>query len=243
MPTAVVHRLFQSGLAWGDRLGNANRHRYLILGECVVGGTTTALAVLSALGWSVNGMVNSSHPTCNHQQKQAVVAKGLHHLHHRAMTDSVRKDPLSLVGGVGDPVQVTIAGMLLAASRFCPVMLAGGTQMLAIAALAEAIATTHNIAWHPHHLLVGTTRWVTDDPTGNTVGLASLLQCPLVSSQLSFAESTYPALRAYEQGFVKEGVGAGGCAIASHLYQNWDQKTLLSAIEAIARTKATHANA
>ncbi|MEL6222286.1 MAG: nicotinate mononucleotide-dependent phosphoribosyltransferase CobT [Cyanobacteria bacterium J06627_8] len=234
MDRSVVQQLFQAGLEWGDRLGRRHQQSYLILGECVVGGTTTAFAVLSALGWAVNGMVNSSHPTCNHQQKQDVVAKGLDHLRTIQALDDLPSDPLHLVAGVGDPVQVAIAGMLLAASRWCRVMLAGGTQMLAIYALASALADTHAIRWEPDQVIVGTTRWVADDPTGNTIGLAALLRCPLVSTQLSFAHSRYPALRAYEQGFVKEGVGAGGCAIAAELYQNWNQHTLLRAIEAIA---------
>jgi len=81
---------------------------------------------------------------------------------------------------------------------------------------------------------VGTTRWVAADPRGDAVGLAQMLEAPLLATQLSFAESRYETLRAYEQGFVKEGVGAGGCAIAAHLYQNWDQLQLLEAIETLA---------
>jgi NaMN:DMB phosphoribosyltransferase len=57
---------------------------------------------------------------------------------------------------------------------------------------------------------------------------------PLIASQLSFASSRFHQLRAYEQGFVKEGVGAGGCAIAAHLYQHWGQRELLGAIEHLA---------
>ncbi|MEB3212137.1 MAG: TIGR00303 family protein [Leptolyngbyaceae bacterium] len=229
-----VQRLFQAGLDWGDRMGLEGTHDYLILAECVVGGTTTALAVLTALGWAVEGMVNSSHPTCNHQQKQTLVAQGLHHLQKAHGFNSQSPDPLQIVAGLGDPVQVAIAGMLLTASRSCRVMLAGGTQMLAMYALASAIASTSNIVWNPDQVVVGTTRWVVDDPTGNTVGLAKLLRCPLISTELSFADSRYASLRAYEEGFVKEGVGAGGCAIAAHLYQNWTQKKLLATVEAIA---------
>jgi NaMN:DMB phosphoribosyltransferase len=54
-----------------------------------------------------------------------------------------------------------------------------------------------------------------------------------MATPLSFANSRFEALRAYEQGFVKEGVGAGGCAIAAALYQNWGQPELLSAVEAL----------
>jgi NaMN:DMB phosphoribosyltransferase len=54
---------------------------------------------------------------------------------------------------------------------------------------------------------------------------------PLLATQLNFSASKYPVLQAYEQGFVKEGVGAGGCAIAACLYQNWTDQDLLKAIE------------
>ena len=147
---------------------------------------------------------------------------------------SSNDDPIQILAAVGDPMQAAVAGMAMAASRSCRVMLAGGTQMLAVYALAIALATSYAINWIPEHIIVGTTRWVTDDPTGDTSGLAQLLRCPLIATQLSFASSRYPALRAYEQGFVKEGVGAGGCAIAAHLYQQWGQVELLHAIEAIA---------
>ncbi len=234
MPLITVNRLMEAALKWGDRLGRAHRNQYLIIGECVVGGTTTALAILTALGWPVAGMVNSSHPTCNHQQKQQIVAQGLHHM---ALTQSAtpsEHDPIHTVAGVGDPAQVAIASMALTASQFCPVMLAGGTQMLAIYALARALASFRAIPWNPDNIIAGTTRWVAEDPSGNTIGLAKLVDCPLAATQLSFANARYTSLRAYEKGFVKEGVGAGGCAIAAHLYQQWGQLELLQAIEAIA---------
>jgi NaMN:DMB phosphoribosyltransferase len=43
--------------------------------------------------------------------------------------------------------------------------------------------------------------------------------------------SQYPQLQVYEQGFVKEGVGAGGLAIAASLYRDWGQVELLNSIE------------
>jgi hypothetical protein len=49
-------------------------------------------------------------------------------------------DPFKLVAAVGDPMQIAAAGMAIAASRRCGVLLAGGTQMLAVYALAQALA-------------------------------------------------------------------------------------------------------
>jgi uncharacterized protein (TIGR00303 family) len=223
---AMVQHLFQQGMDWGEKL--AQMYPYLILGECVVGGTTTALAVLTGLGYRAEKMVNSSHPICNHQQKWQIVQQGLPD----NLDLSLR--PFGLVAAVGDPMQIVVAGMAIAASRRAGVLLAGGTQMLAVYALARAIAFSHDLPWQPEAVVVGTTRWVAEDQTADTVGLAELIgDVPLLTTQLSFANSRYPQLQAYEQGYVKEGVAAGGCAIAAALHQNWEQAELLAAIEEI----------
>ena len=232
MDLSVVKHLLRQGLHWGEQLAAQAGGSYVILGECVVGGTTTALAVLVGLGLAALGKVNSSHPTCNHRQKQAVVQAGLEL---SPSASSFNSCPLSLVATIGDPMQVAVAGMAIAASRSGGVLLAGGTQMLAVYALARAISEAEGLDWQPEQIVVGTTRWVAEDATGDTVGLAELIgSVPLLATQLSFASSRFAALRAYEQGFVKEGVGAGGCAIAAHLYQNWQQRELLQAIDALA---------
>lgn len=228
MPLAKVQHLFKMGLEWGEKL--AKRADYLIIGECVVGGTTTALALLTALGIDAKGMVNSSHPHCNHPQKWSVVETGLWSAGSLNRSD----DPLKLVAAIGDPMQIVSAGMAIAASRRSGVMLAGGTQMLAVYALIEAIAKYHHLSVQLPQIVVGTTRWVAEDPTGNTVGLARAVGgVPLLATGLSFATSRYPSFRAYSQGYVKEGVGAGGCAISAHLKQNWTSTQLLTVIETL----------
>ena len=225
LPLSVVHDLFEQGLYWGEML--AQQASYLILSECVVGGTTTALAVLTGLGFDAQGKVNSSHAVCNHAQKWQLVQEGLKGL-------STSANPWEILGAVGDPMQVVTAGMMIAGSRHGGVLLAGGTQMLAVYAVGRAIAQDLSLSWNPEQVIVGTTRWVAEDSTGDTVGLAEAIgQVPLLATQLSFAASRYPQLSAYEAGFVKEGVGAGGCAIAAHLYGDWDQQRLLAEIEAL----------
>jgi uncharacterized protein (TIGR00303 family) len=251
MEITTVHQLFEQGLLWGERLAANMQEGYVILGECVVGGTTTALAILTGLGIEAAGKVNSSHPICNHGQKWALVQAGLEKMRgsreqgaggeNFTSSSSSPVNPLQLVAGVGDPMQVVVAGMAIAASRSCGVMLAGGTQMLAVYALIGAIAQTYSLSWQPEAVVVGTTRWVAEDPTGATVDLALSLgkgnftqsggTPTLLATNLSFADSRYPQLRAYEQGFVKEGMGAGAACIAAHLSQNWQQHQLLVAIE------------
>lgn len=230
---STIKHLLEQGLIWGDKLAAQTKGSYVILGECVVGGTATALAVLMGLGIGAAGKVNSSHPQCNHAQKLAVVTAGLARANWGIAGQKLT--PLDLVASVGDPMQIAAAGMALAASRTCGVMLAGGTQMLAVYALMAALAREYTIAWCPDRVAVGTTRWVAEDPTGDTAGLAKEVSgVPLLAADLSFAASSYEQLRAYERGYVKEGVGAGGCSIASNLMANWHPNRLLQAVEALA---------
>jgi uncharacterized protein (TIGR00303 family) len=235
LPLEIVEHLYQQGLSWGEKLAALHPDSYLVIGECVVGGTTTALSLLTGLGIDALGKVNSSHPVCNHHQKAEIVAQGLSHLnkiHHSPSTIHHPPSPFELVAAIGDPMQIVVAGMAIAASRTTGVLLAGGTQMLAIAALIQSIAVHQNLTINTAQIIVGTTAWVAGDRSGDTVTLAQLIpQIPLISTNLSFANSKYPQLQVYEQGFVKEGVGAGGLAIAASLYQNWDQVEMLDSIE------------
>ncbi len=240
LPLDIVQQLFAQGWQWGKTLATRVAGGYLIISECVVGGTTTALSLLTGLGIAAAGKVNSSHPNCNHAQKWEIVRVGFQRAgwemgkESQVLLPPSPIDPLKLVAAVGDPMQIAAAGMAIAASDRSGVLLAGGTQMLAVYALAQALAARHSLSWRPDHIVVGTTRWVAQDPTGDTVGLARAIgDVPLLATDLSFAQSRYPSLQAYEEGYVKEGVGAGGCAIASHLYKNWNSLQLLEAIEAL----------
>ncbi len=222
LPLATVQQLFLEGWIWGERL--SAHHPWIVIGECVAAGTSTALALLLGLGYAARNMVNSSHPVCNHAQKLALVQQGLSHL-------SRASHPLEVIAAVGDPMQPFVAGLAMRSSQFCPVLLAGGTQMLAVDALMQQLALVDRHPWQPEQIVVGTTRWVAEDPSGNTVALAQLVDSPLLATCLNFQSSRFLQLRAYEQGYVKEGVGAGGLAIAANLYANWNQSTLLQAIE------------
>ncbi|GAB4536290.1 MAG: TIGR00303 family protein [Pleurocapsa sp.] len=231
MDLEVVQHLFQQGLIWGKKL--AQTADYLIIGECVVGGTTTALGVLTGLGIEAKNKINSSHPRCNHGQKWSLVTTGLSKANLLPRRDRAI-DPLAVVAAVGDPMQIVAAGMAISASEIGGVMLAGGTQMLAVYALIEGIINYYDLQAQTENIVVGTTRWVAEDPTGDTVGLAKIIGgVPLLATGLSFSTSRYPGFRAYSQGYVKEGVGAGGCAIAAHLKQDWTPTQLLTVIETL----------
>lgn len=231
-------RVWNTVVPWHHPAIEAQNHpleqNYLILGECVVGGTTSALAVLLGLGIDAIGKVNSSHANCNHAQKTKIVQQGLANA-----ALSPQADPLNVVAALGDPMQIVAAGMALTASQYIGVLLAGGTQMLAVYALAAALAAYHGISWDAQKVVVGTTRWVMEDPTSNPAGLIAAigqhfgpdhLPCTL-TTQLNFAHSHHAQLRAYEQGYVKEGVAAGGSAIAASLSAGCQKPDLLLTID------------
>ena len=230
LPLSLVYELFQQGLNWGEKLAKNIAKNYLILSECVVGGTTTALAILTGLGINATGKVNSSHPNCNHEQKELIVKEGLINAGYYDFSQPI--NPFELVAAVGDPMQIVVAGMAISASIKTGVMLAGGTQMLAVYALIKAILNTSEYDVNLDNIIVGTTRWVVEDLTGDTITLAeSIGNVPLLATQLNFSSSSYEQLKMYEQGFVKEGVGAGGSAIVAFLSFNWTQEKLLNSIE------------
>lgn len=227
MTIETVRHLFKQGMEWGEKL--AATTDYLIIGECVVGGTTTALAVLAGLGINAFGMVNSSHPCCNHEQKWSIVQQGLRKSQSK---NTFPPDPFQVIADLGDPMQIVAAGMAITASRQGGVLLAGGTQMLAIYASIAQILENTSLTAELEQIVVGTTRWVAEDITGDTVKLAQTIGgVSLLATGLNFATSKYPSFRAYEAGYVKEGVGAGGCAIYAHLTKGKTSIQLLTIIE------------
>ena len=140
IPRPQVRRLLNQGMHWGEQLAFRQAQGYLVVGECVVGGTTTALGILLGLGYDAVGRINSSHPTCNHEQKVAIVKAGLDQAN---LGDN--PDPLDLLAAIGDPMQIFVAGLTLTASRQIGILLAGGTQMLAVYALAVRIAQYYRL--------------------------------------------------------------------------------------------------
>jgi uncharacterized protein (TIGR00303 family) len=234
LPLSQVQRLFQAGQNWADRIWKTHGDRYLVIGECVVGGTTTALGVLSALGMGITAgnKVSSSHPICNHFQKLDLIHQGLQSFHSlQRFPRSLPLSPWEAIAALGDPMQPVVAGLMLRASQRQSVLLAGGTQMLATYALGAAIAAQDQRPWQRDAIVVGTTRWVAEDPTSDAPGLAQALNAPLLSTTLNFSHSIHPALQRYEAGYVKEGVGAGGMAIAATLAWGWGQPELQDCVD------------
>src|SRR5688500_18553367 len=100
-----VEGLYQRGRLLGAQL--AGCADYLVLAESVPGGTTTALAVMLALGLDATGRVSSSMASNAHALKEAAARQGLAHTDLQA----VARDPIRAVTAVGAPMQAAEEGL------------------------------------------------------------------------------------------------------------------------------------
>ena len=219
MSAARVRRLWSQG----ERLGRRLR-RPMVLAECVPGGTTTAQAVLTALGVPVQGLVSGSARKPPHALKRQLVAAGL-------AEAGLGPDPAAqaVVAAVGDPFQALSAGLLVgAADGSQPLLLAGGSQMAAVLALAMTASSEDARKRLSERVMLGTTAWLAEErfPGEDRPPLDRLIDAlaarygvgtVALSSGVRFHDSCHQQLRDYEHGFVKEGVGAGGLLLLAQL--------------------------
>lgn len=199
--------VFERAVVAGEQL--AKTADFLVVGESIAGGTTTALGVLTALGYDAFGKVSSTLPENPHDLKTKVVKEGI--IASGRSPEELKNDPMAAIAAVGDPMMPAAAGVIVGAARTRPVLMAGGTQMAAVLAVVKG-----SDASVLGNLAIGTTRWITDDKTSSITGLVrQICDVPILAANLDFSASRYDGLRIYETGLVKEGVGAGGSAIAA----------------------------
>ncbi|NLX49666.1 MAG: TIGR00303 family protein [Methanospirillum sp.] len=198
--TAVpdAERLFGAGREIGRLLSPLSD--LLVLGECVPGGTSTALCVLRALGYPAHtSSASVENPTA---QKERVVRDVLARLER-----SPPGGPLGVLREAGDPMLAVTAG--IAASYAGTLLLAGGTQQLAVAALLRALGL-------PVPRVV-TTVYVRDDPSANFSGIAEAVGAGPLYVDPGFGDLGHEGLARYCAGEVKEGTGAGGAMVLAAL--------------------------
>ncbi|HMK94462.1 MAG TPA: TIGR00303 family protein [Candidatus Limnocylindrales bacterium] len=182
---------------------------YLVIGESIPGGTTTALGVLSALGVKAEGKVSSTLPENPHSLKVQAVKAGLAAA--GESFGSLAKNPIRAISSVGDPMMAAFSGLVLGAASQVPVLMAGGTQMSAILAVVNALEPEVLCS-----VAVGTTRWIAKDKSSDLKGIVmQFCDVPILAANLDFGTSRFSGLQTYETGLVKEGVGAGGASIAA----------------------------
>ncbi len=187
----LAKKLFSRGKEIGKLLSESGD--LLIVGECVPGGTTSALCVLRALGYPAT--VSSSFVNNPVDQKEAICNQVLHGIPSNAMGD-----PLEIIKYAGDPMIPVAAG--IAHTYTGTLVLAGGTQMLAVCGLIKAMN-------RPVPAVV-TTVFVRDDRTANVQELAAMIGVPMYYVNPGFDALGHSGLARYCKGEVKEGTGAGG---------------------------------
>jgi uncharacterized protein (TIGR00303 family) len=228
MDPARVEALVQLGERWGEQPG-PGATAPLLIAECVPGGTTTAQAVLTGLGFDVGGLVSGSLHRPAHALKADLVARGLSAAallrapaasRPEGSPAGEREWARRVLAALGDPMQPLAAGLVLGAVRAGrPLLLAGGSQMAAVLALALALAPAPLRPRLAEAVAVATTAWVAAEPDSDLVlllrriGERWQLEPLGFAASLRFADPIHPALADYERGYVKEGVGAGGLAL------------------------------
>ncbi|MFM9072713.1 MAG: nicotinate mononucleotide-dependent phosphoribosyltransferase CobT [Cyanobium sp.] len=218
MSRGRVEALLEQGKHWGRHLAKRTFRAPLLIAECVPGGTTTAQALLCGLGVEAQGLVSGSLRRPAHGLKGALVEQGAKSAG-LGLGKEMGNDPLAVVAALGDPMQPLAAALLLeVALTHGSVMLAGGSQMAAVLALALALASPSQRAQLIAATALVTTSWVAEESSSDLERLLHHLGQrwqvePLAfASSLRFPPASHPALIDYELGYVKEGVGAGGLA-------------------------------
>ncbi|MBQ9881527.1 MAG: TIGR00303 family protein [Synergistes sp.] len=173
--------------------------KYAVIAESVPGGTTTAMLILRALGYS--GTVSSSGPDNPLALKESIWRDASARL--GIKEGSLKGLGLEAAAELGDPMQVAAAAYVAALPEGVSVTLAGGTQMMAVAAILRDMGVKRD-------LLVATTKYVHIDPASCFEAYAKQIGTRWSAAPLDFSNSRFKGLADYEKGFIKEGVGAGG---------------------------------
>lgn len=172
----------------------------LLVGESIPGGTTSALGVFRALGEPYG--VSSSMPENPLARKRAIVRRALDASD--LEPGAAAADPIAALRHMGDPVLAAVYGLVQGAvAAGASVTLAGGTQLVAAAALLRHAGIEDPLS-------LATTRFVADDPSVDLVDAARGLALDLTVTDPGFDGEDHPAMAAYARGEAKEGVGMGG---------------------------------
>lgn len=188
--------------SWGQWAGKFFSGTYdtLVIGECIPGGTTTALCVLRALGYEARVSSAAVHSPTELKEEiaDAVIQR---------LGESRNTNPLDIIKEAGDPMMAVTAGII--STYQGKLFLAGGTQMLAVASLVAALKM-------PVPEVV-TTIYVHDDPMANCSEIAEKIGVPLTIVDPDFGAMGHSGLVRYCIGEVKEGMGAGGAIFLANL--------------------------
>lgn len=196
LPPGTSKRIIEDAETAGELI--AGGREAVMIGETIPGGTTTAAAIMEALGGPGVDAVSSSSKNNPKGLKRRIVEASLR----RA---SECGDLYCVLDQIGDPVHIAIAGLAKGAlDTGSSVVLAGGTQMGAVLAILDKMGVDTS------RIVIATSRWILEDESSDIEAIAETYNSGLVVANVSFSDSPWDGLRMYDQGYVKEGVAAGG---------------------------------
>jgi NaMN:DMB phosphoribosyltransferase len=215
--------IFQKGVAFGREYECEND--YIILGESVPSGTTTANTTALALGYDAKEFFSSSFKNVPNSVREETIKKALENI-------KDRDDLFDILGSVADNMLIFNAGFILGLNNRIKIILAGGTQMAGVLLIVNSILKYMGGKIESSNLALCTTKWVAQDKNSDIKALLNILDFPINSYfvDFDFTLSQHPALKLYDEGEAKEGVGAGG-ALAYGILNGLDKKTITNKIE------------
>ena len=216
--------IFQKGVDFGKNY--QCKDDYIILGESVPAGTTTAYATALAIGYNCDGKFSSSFKEVPNSIKNQTIQEALDNINDG-------DDLFVKIGKVADNMLIFNAGFVLGnSSTNTKLILAGGTQMAAVLLLANAIVKYMGGELDSANLALCTTKWLYEDEHSDIKALLKLLDFPInaYSANFDFSKSEHPALKLYDKGEAKEGVGAGG-ALCYGLINGLNQSEIIKEVE------------
>lgn len=195
--------IFQKGLEFGQNY--QTKDDYVILAETIPAGTTTANATAKALGYECEGYFSSSFKNNPSDIKNETIKKAL---------DNIDKndDIFEKLSKVSDNMIIFNAGFILGSRvNELKVILAGGTQMASVLLVVNSILKSMDGEIDSSNLALCTTKWISKDENSNIKAILEQLDFPIntYASEFDFSLSNHPALKLYDEGEAKEGVGCG----------------------------------
>ncbi len=202
--------IFQKALAFGQSF--ECKEDYIILAESVPSGTTTASATAQALGYECKNLFSSSFKEVPNNIREVTIENALKNI----KSDD---DLFQILGRVSDNMLIFNAGFILGLNNKIKVLLAGGTQMACVLLIVNSILKTMGGKFDTSNLALCTTKWVYEDKNSDIKALLEMLDFKINAyySDFDFSSSEHPALKLYDQGEAKEGVGAGAAIACGYL--------------------------
>lgn len=217
--------IFQKGISFAQEY--KCNDEYIILAESVPSGTTTATATALALGYDCKDAFSSSFKEVPNNIRTTTIEKALENI-------SSSDDLFSILGKVSDNMQIFNAGFILGLNNSKKLILAGGTQMASVLLIVNTILRTMGGQLETSNLSLCTTKWIYEDEKSDIKALLELLDFEINAyyADFDFKESSHLALKLYDEGEAKEGVGAGAALVYGFL-NGLDKKTITSKVESL----------